>query len=625
MDLILHTYDNLYKEFVDNGYVPDRDLFELPYEWRDSNIENAKLLAQKIQDITTQNNWPKVDIVAHSMGGLLAREYVESDYYADDIDQLVTLGTPQNGAPGAYLKWDGDGWFWDLSDMYTKHILTQEAQEARNPEYADLFDYIHQRPIASLQELLPVYNYLQDVENDDVYKIYPLDYPENIFLENLNSAEKKGKLNYIEFDKIVGKAGSDEGTIVGFKVIDAPEMGKYWDHGYPLGFEIPLIGDRGLTKGIGDGTVPLESAKSENIPSDEYVEINAAHVDLPTKAQKDILELLTGVRPTGENDDSLIKNLLIVSVYSPIDVQIIAPDGLHWAGKKIRPLEDINQIKGAYYTGYNGIENEFITIPDPVSTGEYQIITEGTGNGGDYRVEVAKISERSDGVAEESTAKIFGTAVAGETEEKTVEIKEGKLIDENSDREAPTVEIQNPKENKKYPNDRVLKIEYSLSDNQSQADKITAEIFWDNAILAKNEIDLRLQKPGTHGLKIVAKDDAGNVGTAERSVEVVTDAGAILKNIDYYFAQKLIKTQTEKKFLSAHLLSLKISQELLLGIENCAYALNSKLRLALISGLERQISLEIALLEKHLETATAKIVTPEGKELLLANLAYLKK
>ncbi|HAI74049.1 MAG TPA: hypothetical protein DCS28_03305 [Candidatus Moranbacteria bacterium] len=199
MDLVLHTYDNLYSEFTNNGYTPDVDLFEFPYEWRDSNIENAKLLENKIQEIKEKNNWPKVDIVAHSMGGLLAREYVESDYYADDVDQLVTLGTPNNGAPEAYLKWDGDGWFWGLNDVYTKHILGQEADESG---YADTFDYIHQRPISSIQELLPVYDYLQDVENNNQYKIYPKDYPTNNFLENLNSASEKEKLNNIEFDKI---------------------------------------------------------------------------------------------------------------------------------------------------------------------------------------------------------------------------------------------------------------------------------------------------------------------------------------------------------------------------------------------------------------------------------------
>lgn len=48
----------------------------------------------------------KVDVVGHSMGGLLAREYAafpgykqEANFYSGDIRRLVTLGTPHNGSP----------------------------------------------------------------------------------------------------------------------------------------------------------------------------------------------------------------------------------------------------------------------------------------------------------------------------------------------------------------------------------------------------------------------------------------------------------------------------------------------------------------------------------------------
>lgn len=64
------VYDKLYKTFEENGYMPNKDLFKFPYEWRDSNIENAKLLRDEINKVKEIANWPEVDIVAHSMGGL---------------------------------------------------------------------------------------------------------------------------------------------------------------------------------------------------------------------------------------------------------------------------------------------------------------------------------------------------------------------------------------------------------------------------------------------------------------------------------------------------------------------------------------------------------------------------
>jgi pimeloyl-ACP methyl ester carboxylesterase len=411
LEQTLHVYDNLYSEFANNGYVPEKDLFKFPYEWRDSNVENAKLLKIKIQEIKTKNNWPKVDILAHSMGGLLAREYIESDDYANDVDQLITLGTPHLGSPEAYLKWDGDGWFWGMADIYAKRVLGQEAHEGN---YADIFDYIHQRPIASLQELLPVYDYLQAVENGNKYKTYFAGYPRNEFLENLNSVDEKNKLNNIEFDKIIGNAGSESGTTSGFKVIDA-DMGKLWKHGYPHGFEIPLIGDRGMLKSGGDGTVPLFSAESVNISEDEKIVINSGHTNLPTDAQKDILELLTGKRPKQEVRDSLVKNIFVVSVFSPIDIQLIDPNGKK-VGKDFEHAgQTFNEISGAFYSGYE-TENEFITIPNPID-GEYKITSKGTGSG-EYKIEVAKISEADDSAqsAKESLATFTGTAISGGTE-----------------------------------------------------------------------------------------------------------------------------------------------------------------------------------------------------------------
>lgn len=440
MDLVLHTYDNLYAELVSEGYVPGQNLFEFPYEWRDSNVENAKLLKAKIQQIKTEKHWPKVDLVAHSMGGLLARQYIESSDYADDVDQLVTLGTPHLGSPEAYLKWDGDGWFWQPADIYAKHILGQEAEEAGED---DIFDYIHSRPVASLQELLPVYDYLREVENDNQYKTYWYGYPRNEFLEKLNSGAKKAKLKSVEFDKIIGNIERDaESTISGFKIVEA-DMGKLWEHGYPLGLSVP-VGDRGLTYNNGDGTVPLFSAESEsisdesvNIPADEKIVLDSDHRSLPTEAQKDVLELLTGKRPTNEVRNSLVKNIFIVSVFSPIDIQVIAPDGKK-IGKNFLTGGSFEQIPGAFYSGYD-TENEFVTIPNPVD-GEYRILTQGTG-AGEYKIKATKIFETTDEQiqASEATAEITGTATVNAQEELAVTVSETAVEDASRDNIPPTI------------------------------------------------------------------------------------------------------------------------------------------------------------------------------------------
>lgn len=432
IDPIFHTYDNLYGEFANNGYAPEQNLFTFPYEWRDSNTANAQKLKAKIDEIKSSQNWPKVDIVAHSMGGLLAREYIESGYYDNDVDQLITIATPNLGAPEAYVKWDGAEWFFSLIDIYMKHIIKQEAEEKG---FADIFDYIHNRPVDSLKELLPVYDYLYDAGKKHSLRSYPDNYPRNIFLETLNN--NSDKLSLVEYDKIIGNLRNNESTISGFNVIDA-DMGKYWIHGYPLGFEIP--GDRGSRYSNGDATVPYFSAKSEDIKSDYAIELNSDHREIVTKAQKDVLELLTAKRPATEVNRSLIKNILIAQVYSPIDIQVIAPSG-EWTGKNIKNLPEEDQIPGAYYTGYDGVDSEFLTIPDP-EDGEYTIITEGTGTG-EYKIEAVKISEsETTGETAESVKTIAGTAVPGISEENTIEIAGAGIVgaDENSEPEPVTID-----------------------------------------------------------------------------------------------------------------------------------------------------------------------------------------
>src|SRR3569623_342441 len=51
LDPIKQTYNNLVDTLKTNGYAEDKTLFTFPYDWERSNVDTAKLLAQKIADI----------------------------------------------------------------------------------------------------------------------------------------------------------------------------------------------------------------------------------------------------------------------------------------------------------------------------------------------------------------------------------------------------------------------------------------------------------------------------------------------------------------------------------------------------------------------------------------------
>ena len=73
----------------------------------------AALLANEIQEVKRREGVDKIDIVSHSMGGLVSRAYIErSDFqegdgallyydysYGDDVRKLIMLGTPNHGSP----------------------------------------------------------------------------------------------------------------------------------------------------------------------------------------------------------------------------------------------------------------------------------------------------------------------------------------------------------------------------------------------------------------------------------------------------------------------------------------------------------------------------------------------
>lgn len=105
-----------YKEGKWNS--PDRDgyrdtYYVFPYDWRRDNVENARLLITKVEALKRKlgKRNLKFNIVAHSMGGLIARYaamYGNADIPAGqprptwagakDFDKIFLLGTPNQGS-----------------------------------------------------------------------------------------------------------------------------------------------------------------------------------------------------------------------------------------------------------------------------------------------------------------------------------------------------------------------------------------------------------------------------------------------------------------------------------------------------------------------------------------------
>ncbi|MDQ2080818.1 hypothetical protein RA307_11555 [Xanthobacteraceae bacterium Astr-EGSB] len=78
------------------GYRENHDLFVFDYDWRRSVFDNARSLAEFVQAKVAPGQ--KIDILAHSMGGLIARIYAVEMGGGGRIGRLISAGTPFLGS-----------------------------------------------------------------------------------------------------------------------------------------------------------------------------------------------------------------------------------------------------------------------------------------------------------------------------------------------------------------------------------------------------------------------------------------------------------------------------------------------------------------------------------------------
>ncbi|MCG8347501.1 MAG: hypothetical protein MI924_06940, partial [Chloroflexales bacterium] len=129
LDPFLGSYWPLIDQLQKMGYELNRTLFPLAYDWRQPNDVSAQFLADQLTTIkaraeavayvarTPGTNPPDpdnvdidVDLVVHSMGGLVARSYVQGSNYQDDVRKAIFIASPHKGFAFDYQTWEGMTW-----------------------------------------------------------------------------------------------------------------------------------------------------------------------------------------------------------------------------------------------------------------------------------------------------------------------------------------------------------------------------------------------------------------------------------------------------------------------------------------------------------------------------------
>ncbi len=349
-------FESLFNQFSLNSYDEGIDLFENPYDWR-LDIESTALeLKEKIDDIKAERGVTKVNLVAHSMGGLLVKKYL-NEFGGDSLDKFIDIGTPHLGSPSAYkILMYGD----DLGVRKFFGLININSYRIKE---------ISQN-MPSIYQLLPSQKYFED----DGYYVW-------------NGSGSNNRLDFSETQAYLKTGGRNEALVdrasIFHQEVDDINPADYGVETYNIvGCGVPTIGrfyilDDDVDHPVyniqmvdGDGTVPLWSAESMTAGTTYYVS-GVQHAVMPSASG--VRELVSGIlTSTSTFDISPYSNLSttsggcgipdgrLVSFHSPIELHVYDSSGNHAGPNTDGDIE--NELSGVVYEEIG--DNKFAFLPN---------------------------------------------------------------------------------------------------------------------------------------------------------------------------------------------------------------------------------------------------------------------
>ncbi|MBX4189250.1 hypothetical protein KW785_01480 [Candidatus Parcubacteria bacterium] len=378
-----HLFDGLIEALEESGYVEGKDIFVFAYDWRLDISKEAAKLKERIDQIMFQTGASKVNVVAHSMGGLVFKDFLK-EFGPTSINGFIDIASPHFGAPKSFST---------LTHGNTDiGILNQGT-----------IKYISQN-MPSIYELLPSQKYFDSTDNNYKYYVF-------------NGVNNNSRLSFDQTKDYLKNAGRNS-TLVDradsfHQEIDNLNPADYGVKTYNIvGCGTPTIGqfyilsqksdgsyEYNIKMISGDGTVPLRSAEAIHALKTYYAK-GAVHATMPstTGVKELVADLLTSDSDpnissfsnitTNEADCPKINGKL-VSFHSPIELHVYDANGNHVGPDANGDVE--SNIPGVDYEVIDG--NKFAFLPDGE---DYKIVGNATGDGTfDTRIETITDGEVS--------------------------------------------------------------------------------------------------------------------------------------------------------------------------------------------------------------------------------------
>jgi pimeloyl-ACP methyl ester carboxylesterase len=129
---------------VGDGQVPgvmNTGVISNPVGRTNSIAQNAEILGQYIAGVKQQSGAAMVDLVVHSMGGMISRYYIDRLMQERDVAQLIMLGSPMGGSDCSVLP-AALGFFHpasiEIRQSYMRGVFNQQITHRKGIEFYDL-------------------------------------------------------------------------------------------------------------------------------------------------------------------------------------------------------------------------------------------------------------------------------------------------------------------------------------------------------------------------------------------------------------------------------------------------------------------------------------------------------
>ncbi len=395
-----HDYTGgLINEFKNQGYVENQTLFTFPYDWRygvsgkyPDGRTNADLLQQKIAQILQQTGASKVDVVAHSLGGLIVKQYAANHLTDNHIGKAVFVGVPSTGAvKSVKTLLQGDSFDISFAGFGLSEAEIKKISENMPATYDLLPSQRYYDTKGSFIKVVDQSNFTT-TQKDLTYPEFESYITGDHGLNNqaMTNAQNLHTADFDNFD--LRTAGVDLYAIDGCKTGTVDKMvenRQTSDLGTVVtGYRIQSFKD-------GDNTVPIESATNLPIdPSHKFYSLTGAHSKMLSQdaSRQQIVNLISGsnlsVDPRAITQDFTQCGLngKAISVFSPVNILVTDQNGNRLGnapdGSVLNEIPNGNfEIFGdSSSAGASADRHKFLYLPTDAGQ-TYNIQLQGTGAG----------------------------------------------------------------------------------------------------------------------------------------------------------------------------------------------------------------------------------------------------